>query len=1197
MMQTVDTASELAAAARALADGGEDALKQIWDKANPGPGALYVRTDDRQLALLCGISQPDLHDQAKRLADAWCDGAEMSSDPAVLPLVSEGKLVGVWTRPERADDAAQAFASLLAVALRLADRQAEAEAARRQIERGIREVSTVYEIGQAIDKVEIDRLLDLITEKAAQTMNAQACSLMLRLPDSEALVIAASWGLPDEVVENTRIFVGEGIAGRVAATGQPLRLNALADDPRFRDSPPSPVPDVSSSLCMPMKDENGQVQGVLCIRRRVPSPSFTDEDVRLFSIFATQAALAINNAQLYAKLNHRLQELSTLSALTETVTSSLDLDDVLNEVADAIVDVVHFDRCRIYLADSETGRFSARITRGFRRGASLDTEPETAPGEGVIGALAQAQTPLLVEDLEAALPLHREYARSLGIDSFYAQPIMARGRGIGVVVVSNTGLHRPNRGSIALLSTFVNQAGVAIENARFYEMQNRRYSELTTLYEVSRTLAATSGVQKAAQTVNDLATQITDSDAGLLLLFDAAQEGLSALHWRGVGEELTRHLRSSLSPVRVPEAARRLRTPCLLTQADLNSLFGPEWYPILSAFLAQHRATALVPLVAESDAVGFLVLGRQGEAFGGEELRLIAAASSQAAAVLSSAATYEWRIGQRELELSAAYELMQKVRAATTLEEALNSILDIVASLVWSDEAQLYTVDDEEQTMTVRAARGSHSGTLVGAATLPLNGQSIAAQALHERTALISSARSAQENPHGIRGARSLMALPLVVGEELIGVLTMQSHMPDLYTEESVKMLHLVASQAATIYREMTSLRTLTRYTDNILRSIAAGVLTLDKNGGIVTWNRRAAEIVRLPGAEIVGRHYTDFVERLHVDEAVQAETLHMIGLTAQTGKIYTHNHLHCHLDGGGDIYLNLSASELKSEAGDYLGVVVVFEDVTNEVLQQEELERVSKLAETGQLAANIAHELRNPLSSIKGAAQLLRKELPPDTFAQHGEFLDIIIEEANGLNRITTEFLEFSRQTSPEMQPVSVDTLLTRLLQFMGPTLLASEIHISYVLADDVPVVMMDKSQIEQVVRNLIINAAQAMPRGGYITVATRYYSAAQIVEMSFSDTGVGIPPDKLEKIFAPFFTTKTKGTGLGLAIARKIVETHGGRLTARSISGEGSTFSIHLPVQPPYPHRPAPARMEIAEQRSDAAGGIYDPAHSTQS
>ena len=1191
-------AALLSEAAHRLASDGGDALPHLRALVAGAVGtpveALYALAEDGTLVLRGGT---DLTVLRKAAGDCLAGAARGEAGRArAVALAADGEVLGAWAAaPEDGgawDTVTAAFTPFLVLGLRRGNWRSEVSAARAQVERSLREVATVYEIGQAMDQVDIDRLLDMITEKAAHVMEAQACSLMLREVDADSpdsLVIAASWGLPEEVVENTRIFVGEGIAGRVAATGQPLRLHSLADDPRFKDLPPSPVLDVSSSLCVPMKDENARVRGVLCIRRRVPSPPFTEEDERLFSIFATQAGLAINNAHLYARLSHKLQELSTLSALTETVSSTLDLDQVLNQVADAIVDVVHFDRCRLYLGDLETGRFVARITRGFPWAQAGTAEPEFAPGEGVIGRIAQAQTPLLVKSLEAATLEQRAYARGLGLDSFYAQPIVARGRCIGVIVVCNNGPHRPMLDSIEMLSTFVNQAGIAIENARFLAVQDRRYSELVTLYEMSKTLAATSGVQKAAQTVNDLATKITDSDASLLLLFDAAREGLSATHWRGVSEDLSRQLRAFLSPVRVPNAASHLRAPRLLTPEDSPELFGTEWQAVIGGFLAQHRASALVPLVADNAAVGFLLLGRQGAAFGHEELKLIAVASSQAAAVLSSAASYERRIGQRELELSAVYELMQKVRAATTLDDALDSILDIVASLVWSDEAQLLTVNTDGTTMTVRAARGERAERMIGESTLPMDGDSLAARALRER----GKGRVASDQK-----ARSQLALPLVVGDELIGVLTMQSDVPDLYTEDSVNMLYLVASQAATIYREMTSLRTLTRYTDNILRSIAAGVITLDKNGVIVTWNRRAEEITRQRAPEIVGQHYTDFIRRLRVNEAVQDETMHMIALTAQTGKIFTRNQLCCHPREDAEVFVNLSASQLRSEAGEYLGVVVVFEDVTSEVLMKEEVERVSKLAETGQLAANIAHELRNPLSSIKGAAQLLRNELPADTVAQHGEFLDIIIEEVNGLNRITTEFLEFSRQTPPEMRPVTLNAMLTRLLQFMGAGLQNNGVSITYALGDDLPEVMMDRPQIEQVVKNIVINAAQAMPRGGYITVSTRYFPATEIVEMAFTDTGLGIPPEKQEKIFTPFFTTKTKGTGLGLAIARKIVETHGGRLTARSAPGAGATFTLHLPTHPPYPHRMPPARHEIAEQRSDAGGSLYSTnyAHSKQ-
>ncbi len=136
-----------------------------------------------------------------------------------------------------------------------------------------------------------------------------------------------------------------------------------------------------------------------------------------------------------------------------------------------------------------------------------------------------------------------------------------------------------------------------------------------------------------------------------------------------------------------------------------------------------------------------------------------------------------------------------------------------------------------------------------------------------------------------------------------------------------------------------------------------------------------------------------------------------------------------------------------------------------------------------------------------------------------------------------------------------------------------------------------MDRSQIEQVIKNIVINAVQAMPHGGALTVSTYRHPQQEIVDIDFTDTGVGIPANKMDKICAPFFTTKTKGTGLGLAIARKIIETHGGRLVIRSTPGEGSTFTIQLPIHPVPSGLILPSRTEITDQRSDQPGQIYEP------
>ena len=1199
-------ASLLVEAARICADEALDAPAQIAALAartlrTAGEAVYRVAggPDGAELRLAGGAETPSLRAAAHA---AWGAGGEKrtSGTACAAALGAENAPVGVWavdfagTRDEAACRAmAEALAPFLLIGLRqgrlrseIDEAQTQMAQAQRDVERRIREVATVYEVGQAMDKVEIDRLLEMITERAAQVMEAQACSLLLKMADDEPFMIAASYGLADEVVENTRIFVGQGIAGQVAATGEALRMDSMTGDGRAGDMPEWQA-GIGSSICMPMKDENGHVQGVLCIRRAADRPCFTDEDLRLFSIFATQVSLAINNAQLYARLNHKLQELSTLAALTETISSTLDLDQVLNQVADNIVDVVHFDRCRIYLADIESGRFAPRIVRGFPWSAHPAPEEEFEMGEGVIGQVAQRQAPILVEDTDTTVPELRLYGEGLGIKSYYAQPIVARGRCIGVLVVSNTGPHRPiTQAGTDLLSTFVGQAGIAIENARFYQGQEKRFTELTTLYEFSSTLAATSGVQTAAETITGLAVKITDSDAGLLLLFDSAKEGLSAIHWHGVEDALHQRLKSFVTPVRVSAQARNMRGPLLLSSRETEAALGPEWQPIWDLFMGQNRAGAIIPLIADDDLIGFLVLGRQRGEYSSGAVTLIAAASRQAAAVLANARSYERRIGQREMELSAIRELMQKLRAATALDEALDSILDIVASLVWSDESSLLTINEDGKTLTVRAARGPEAEARVGRDTLALDGDSIAARALRERTALIAAQTGSKKSSMD----RSEMALPLIVGDEMIGVLTMQSQARNVYSEDSVKMLHLVTSQAATIYREMSSLRTLTRYTDNILRSIAAGVITVDKNGFIVTWNRRAEEIINLRPHQIVGRHYREFIQMLQVDLPVRDETMRMVELTAQTGKVFTRNQLCYRSPQGDETYVNLTASQLRSEAGEYLGIVVVFEDVTSEFQMKEEVERVSKLAETGQLAANIAHELRNPLSSIKGAAQLLRSELPADYVAQHGEFLDIIVDEVHGLNRMTTEFLEFSRVTPPEMRQVNLNAQVTRLLQFMQTYLGSHDVTIIPALDDDLPLLFMDKGQIEQVMKNIVINAAQAMPHGGYLTIGTRYFASTDIVELSFADTGNGIPPDKMEKIWTPFFTTKTKGTGLGLPIARKIAETHGGRLSVRTTPGEGSTFTLHLPTNPLHMEMMSHARTEITEQRSDTPGALYE-------
>ncbi len=248
-----------------------------------------------------------------------------------------------------------------------------------------------------------------------------------------------------------------------------------------------------------------------------------------------------------------------------------------------------------------------------------------------------------------------------------------------------------------------------------------------------------------------------------------------------------------------------------------------------------------------------------------------------------------------------------------------------------------------------------------------------------------------------------------------------------------------------------------------------------------------------------------------------------------------------------------------------------------------ERMKERDRLAALGQMAAGLAHEIRNPLGSIKGAAQFLQpakseghdvKDLRRDTIREgQGEFLDIIVEEVNRLNKIVSQFLDYARPYRGEQRPLEVADVLKKTLSLLPKEPQESgAVEIVTSFADKMPPVRADAEQLLQVFLNLSLNAVQAIPAGGgsgkvlistALRRATRRGAAAAFLEVRFRDTGVGIPAGDLKNLFIPFFTTKEKGTGLGLPISQRIIENHGGTIEVRSQPGEGATFTVLLPIE----------------------------------
>jgi len=362
-----------------------------------------------------------------------------------------------------------------------------------------------------------------------------------------------------------------------------------------------------------------------------------------------------------------------------------------------------------------------------------------------------------------------------------------------------------------------------------------------------------------------------------------------------------------------------------------------------------------------------------------------------------------------------------------------------------------------------------------------------------------------------------------------------------------------------TLYQVMTR-RDYIESLENVLDSIALEIFVINSAGIVIVWNRNMSKWCEREDA--LGSLFWEAMPLfLEEYEGYQLGESIMQGVIGE-GRTIDLPRYPQRLRSGKLVVCDLKAYPLRGRGEAILGAVVVMNDITEQILLEQQLVRHARTTSLANLGANMAHEIRNPLNSIKLNIELIQEGLkgPSPNHDNLAETADLVREEAVRLNELITHFLEFARPSEPKLTLASPVEAAEFAMRLLAEEAKRAQVEIERDL-HELPDAMIDRQQLSQAVYNIALNAIQLMEPGGKLTVRSR--SRPDYLLIQVQDTGPGIPPENVDKLFDLFYSNREGGTGLGLPTANRIIETHGGRLVAENAETGGAIFSIYLPRQ----------------------------------
>lgn len=1142
----------------------------------------------------------------------------------VVPVFYAGSLTGVIVLESRRDQAfegglvqfIEGLADQVAIAFGNAKRYQEQVERGELLRRRADQLASVLEVGRALgsgrplgdvleevaygiqESVGFDRVLVSLVE-GDPPVQRRVAAAGIPLPSFERMrKTRQPWSLVERVMDD-EFRVGQSYY--IPAEQRPEWFDQLDTHDAKNPEPVAREPGrwhPKDMLIIPLKGSGEDVKGLVSVDDPRDGMVPNRSTIEAVEIFAAQAALAIENAEMIEMLQRRAEVLSLFNEISHSATAKLELTEVLRDVVETAPRLMPCDHSSIFLLDRDSGLYIARAVHGspWEELSSV----AFAPGEGLVGEVVETGLPMTVDraDREA----HRSWvASTVDMGTAALTPLTASGQVVGVLCLGRKASDDFSAAEVAMLSALADQVSVAVDNARLFEEAQQRAVQLEVASEVARHATAILDVGQLLDETVDLisdrfgyyhvAVYLLDADRKHMTLRAASSEGGKQMLQEGCRQPI-----EAMGIVgRVAESGQ----PALAVDVGVGAV-SPD-VPELS----ETRSQMALPLVTRDQVTGVLdVRSIQEMAFAQEDVSAMQTMAYQLANAIENARLYEEirgfseeleeRVEQRTQELATAmgklekerdrvemlYRITSQLASSLDLDHVLSKAMSLIVQAVGADRVSTLMLDSGSGEQIERAALGQ-------GIDLPLGGKATRFSRLdglaawvaeHRETAVVPDVRRDSRcafSRDGEREYNSALAVPLVVGDQALGAMLLLDSVVGYFQEEHVRLVETAAAQVAQAINNLELYNVIREQAERlgnmlkaqkvesaksraILEGVADGVMASDSAGKVTLFNAAAERILDLSRDEALGRTIREMLG-LYGGRA-QAWMEAIAEWERRPGSYAGEEYLAAQLDIEGRVVsVHLAPVLMGTE---FFGTVSVFRDVTAEV----EADRAKT-----EFVSMVSHELRTPMTSIKGYADLLLMGSAGTLNQRQEEFLTIIRNNVDRLTTLVDDLLDISRIESGRLdlslEPMKVGEAVKRVITSMQTRADQKNLVLRSEVASDLPEVVADFDRVVQVLTNLVGNACQYTPSGGRIIVSARVRNGE--VEISVRDTGVGIGPEDQDKIFDRFFRADdpivqgTAGTGLGLSIVKSLVEMHGGDIWLESEVGEGTVFTFMLPVR----------------------------------